>query len=110
VDQHSGSKLEPSEEAHRATGDCPGLVGNRPKRFSARRKVEIVVRLLRGEGLELLSRELGLTVARVSPDEGLRIFLCETLCENFFPKPTKGWEICQNVETKSFAVSICCNN
>lgn len=35
-------------------------------RFSARRKSEAVVRLLRGEDLELLSREYGVTAARLS--------------------------------------------
>ncbi len=34
--------------------------------FSARRKAEVVLRLLRGESLELLSRELGITAARLS--------------------------------------------
>jgi hypothetical protein len=35
-------------------------------RFSARRKTEAVLRLLRGEDLELLSRELGVTAATLS--------------------------------------------
>ena len=35
-------------------------------RFSARRKTETVVRLLRGEDLELLSRELGVIAATLS--------------------------------------------
>lgn len=35
-------------------------------RFSARRKVEAVLRLLRGEELDALSRELGVTAARLS--------------------------------------------
>jgi len=35
-------------------------------RFSARRKTEAVLRLLRGEGLEVLSRELGVTAATLS--------------------------------------------
>jgi transposase-like protein len=34
-------------------------------RFSAQRKVEIVLRLLRGEDLEILSREPGVTAARL---------------------------------------------
>jgi transposase-like protein len=63
VDQHDGARPGPSEGARRATGEGPGQ-GN--KRFSARRKVEIVLRLLRGEDLELLSRELGVTAARLS--------------------------------------------
>ena len=35
-------------------------------RFSARRKRETVLRLLRGEDLESVSRELGITAARAS--------------------------------------------
>jgi hypothetical protein len=35
-------------------------------RFSARRKADAVLRLLRGEDLELLSRELGVTAATLS--------------------------------------------
>src|SRR5262249_26877337 len=35
-------------------------------RFSARRKTETVLRLLRGHDLELLSRELGVTAAALS--------------------------------------------
>jgi hypothetical protein len=35
-------------------------------RFSARRKTDAVLRLLRGEDLELLSRELGITAATLS--------------------------------------------
>src|ERR671913_2492633 len=35
-------------------------------RFSAKRKTDAVLRLLRGESLELLSRELGVTAATLS--------------------------------------------
>ena len=65
-DARSGS----SEGARRATGDDPDLVGKGSQRFSARRKLEIVLRLLRGEDLELLSRELGVTAARISKWRG----------------------------------------
>ena len=66
MDQHNNGDVIPgsSEGARRATGDDPG--GKKSPRFSARRKVEIVLRLLRGEDLELLSRELGVTAARLS--------------------------------------------
>jgi hypothetical protein len=40
--------------------------GGKSKRFSARLNVEIVLRLLRGEDLEPLSRELNVTAARLS--------------------------------------------
>lgn len=35
-------------------------------RFSSRKKVDAVLRVLRGEDLDLVSRELGLTAARLS--------------------------------------------
>ena len=50
--------------ARRATGAAAGR--GRGGRFSARRKRETVLRLLRGEDLESVSRELGITAARVS--------------------------------------------
>ncbi len=50
--------------ARRATGDGAGRV--RGGRFSLVRKREAVLRLLRGEDLETVSRELGITAARVS--------------------------------------------
>ena len=50
--------------ARRATGDAAG--NGRGGRFSARRKRETVLRLLRGEDLESVSRELGVTAARAS--------------------------------------------
>ena len=45
--------------------DSPPNPGDRG-RFSARRKADAVLRLLRGEDLELLSRELGVTAATLS--------------------------------------------
>ncbi len=54
----------PAARAHYAGGDGP-MPGHR-RRMSARRKQETVLRLLRGENLELLSRELGVTAAEVS--------------------------------------------
>jgi hypothetical protein len=76
-----------SEGARRATGeapagraadpqpptphDRPAVSGPRPAdpdrgRFSARRKADAVLRLLRGEDLETLSRSLGVTAARLA--------------------------------------------
>lgn len=68
MDQHNNGDVRPgsSEGARRATGDDPGMVNIKTQRFSARRKVEIVLRLLRGEDLELVSRELNVTAARLS--------------------------------------------
>lgn len=42
-------------------------------RFSTRKKTEAVVRLLRGEDLDVLSRELGVTAAKLS--EWREVFL-----------------------------------
>ena len=53
----------PAGRAHHAGGDGPTP---EPRRMSARRKQEAVLRLLRGEALELVSRELGLTAAELS--------------------------------------------
>src|SRR4051795_11968549 len=54
----------PAERAHHAGGDGP-TPGHR-RRMAARRKQETVLRLRRGEDLELLSRELGVTAAELS--------------------------------------------
>jgi transposase-like protein len=63
-----------SEGARRATGDDGGAAARKPQRFSAKMKSKIVLRLLRGEDLELLSREYGTTAAQISHwrDEFLR--------------------------------------
>ena len=50
--------------ARRATGSAAER--DRKGRFSARRKRATVLRLLRGEDLESVSRELGITAARAS--------------------------------------------
>jgi transposase-like protein len=43
-----------------------GVGSERKRRFSSRRKAEAVMRLLRGESLETVSRELKVTAARLS--------------------------------------------
>ena len=53
---------EGSPEGDRRTPPGPGRGG----RFSVGRKREVVLRLLRGEDLESVSRELGVTAARAS--------------------------------------------
>ncbi|MEL6338160.1 MAG: hypothetical protein AAFQ88_16190, partial [Pseudomonadota bacterium] len=53
-----------SERAHDAGADAPAAP--RKRRMSAKRKQEAVLRLLRGEDLELVSRELGVTAADLS--------------------------------------------
>ena len=62
----SEAKRTPADAkgARRATAGSAGR-GERG-RFTASRKREAVVRLLRGESLEAVSRDLGVTAARVS--------------------------------------------
>ena len=55
----------PSQGARRATEEG-SKNGKKPARFSARQKTEVVLRLLRGEALDLLSRELGLPAAHLA--------------------------------------------
>ena len=53
-----------AEGARRATGDAAGP--GRGGRLSVGRKREVVLRLLRGEDLESVSRAVGITAARAS--------------------------------------------
>jgi Helix-turn-helix domain len=56
----------PSQGARRATEEGSQHGWKKVERFSARQKTEVVLRLLRGEALDLLSRELGLPAARLA--------------------------------------------
>ncbi len=56
----------PSQGARRATGEGSKNGWKNPQRFSAQKKTEVVLRLLRGEALDLLSRELGIPAARIT--------------------------------------------
>ncbi len=70
VDQVRG-EVSPggTEGCRRPTGVPPGEVAARPlaqgQRWTAARKREVVLRILRGEPLELLSRELGVELYRL---------------------------------------------
>ena len=55
-----------AEGARRATGGAPEERRDNRGRWSAKRKYAAVLRLLRGEGLETLSRELGVSAATLS--------------------------------------------
>ena len=57
---------EAPEGARRATGGAPEERRDGRGRWSAKRKFAAVLRLLRGEDLEILSRELGVTAATLS--------------------------------------------
>src|SRR5215471_21189649 len=55
----------------RAAAAAAGANGGRePGRFSARRKTETILRLLRGESLDTLARELGVTAATLGAVAG----------------------------------------
>jgi Transposase len=56
----------PSQGARRATEEGSTNDWQQPQRFSARQKTEVVLRLLRGEPLDLVSRELGIPAARLT--------------------------------------------
>ena len=64
MDETVGVGVGPAERAHHAGGDGPTPEPRR--RMSARRKQETVLRLLRGEDLELISRDLAVTAAELS--------------------------------------------
>jgi transposase len=64
MDETVGVGVGPAERGDHAGGDGPTPEPRR--RMSARRKQEAVLRLLRGEALELVSRELGVTAAELS--------------------------------------------
>ena len=49
-----------------ARAAAPGGGGREPGRFSARRKTEAILRMLRGESLDSLARELGVTAATLA--------------------------------------------
>ena len=64
MDEDVGESVGSAERARGAGGGGPAP--RQRRRMSARRKQETVLRLLRGEDLELLSRELGVTAAELS--------------------------------------------
>ena len=55
-----------SHGARRATEEESQHGWKKPARFSARQQTAVVVRLLRGEALDFLSRALGLPAARLA--------------------------------------------
>ncbi len=73
MDETVGVGVRPAEHAHHAGGGGPTPEPRR--RMSARRKQETVLRPLRGEDLELVSRELGVTAAELleAKIEGLEV-------------------------------------
>jgi transposase len=68
MDQSRGEEPEgaPACAARNADAGAPSGGVGPERRFSARRKLAAVTRLLRGEPLETVARELNVTVARLS--------------------------------------------
>ncbi len=60
------AKARSSEGGRRPTGEERAGERPVPRRWSARRKVEIVLRLLRGESLDALSRDIGQPASKIS--------------------------------------------
>jgi hypothetical protein len=56
----------PERSPKAGEGAPAGVEGNWPKRFSIRRKMAIVARLLRGEPLDLVARETNVSVAKLT--------------------------------------------
>jgi hypothetical protein len=56
----------PSQGARRATGEGSNNGWQKPQRLSAQKKPEVVLRLRRGEALDLLARALGGPAARIT--------------------------------------------
>lgn len=63
-DERGSGPASPAEGGRRPTG--AGEAKEKPKRFWAQHKTEAVLRLMRGEDIEILSRELGVTAARLT--------------------------------------------
>ena len=70
-----------------------------PKRFWAKHKMQAVLRLLGGEDIELLSRELGMTAATLSEWRDTFLEAGET---GLKPRPIK-----ENVEVDRLQSKIC---
>src|SRR3954467_1102929 len=64
MDEDVGTGGDPSERAHHA--GAGGCTRQRRRRMSARRKQDAALRLLRGEDMEVLARQLGVTAAELS--------------------------------------------
>lgn len=64
--QPSSSAAGSSQGGRRPTGEDPERPSPVPRRWSARRKVEVVLRLLRGESLDALAREVRQGASRIS--------------------------------------------
>jgi transposase-like protein len=63
---HDGIRPVSAEGTRRAMGAEAACTDSKSGRFAAQRKAEVVLRLLRGEDMDLLSRELQIPAARLA--------------------------------------------
>jgi transposase len=79
MDQIRSDKPEGAPACAKPPGPGPPSGGAGPeRRFSAQRKLAVVTRLLRGEPLETVARELNVTVARLSEWRDRALVAAET--------------------------------
>jgi hypothetical protein len=70
---HDNSPSVASDGTRRGTGVATARIDSKPVRCSAQKKTEVVLRLLRGEAIDLVSREVGVLPTGLQP--GGRPFL-----------------------------------
>ena len=72
--------MQPADlaERSRTAGGDKSAGGPPPRRFSAKRKLRAVSRLMRGEPLELVARDLNVTAARLSSWRDQALVAAET--------------------------------
>jgi transposase-like protein len=63
---YDGTESVASDGTRSVTGGATARIGSKPVRFSAQKKTEIVLRLLRGEAIDLLSREFGVPASLIA--------------------------------------------
>lgn len=74
-------------ERSRTAGGGKSAGGPLPRRFSAKRKLQAVSRLMRGEPLELVARELNVTAARLSSWRDQALLAAETALKEHEREP-----------------------
>jgi transposase len=77
VDAATAQPADLAKRSRTAGGD-KSAGGAPPRRFSAKRKLQAVNRLMRGEPLELVARELNVTAARLSSWRDQALLAAET--------------------------------
>jgi hypothetical protein len=63
---HESLEMVISDGVRKAIGEATARIDSKPRRFSAQKKTEIVLRPLRGEDLDLLFREFGVPASRIT--------------------------------------------